>query len=262
VLWTIVILSAFITAALGNMNIYQQAYQAVESARTEARANNQESSVTFEQALVGVLGLSTAETVPDSADVDDIARAAQTAAQNPNTIFDALSISIPEELWLLMGITITALVGTPLIRSNKTDPKRQPTPDQTHSAIQAQAFRQGVPESDIGTQGYVLFNKRPEESRFADLFETEEVGNASQLDIGKLQLFYFTFILLLVYAVLLGNMFSTQPIVTQLPALSASMLALLAISHAGYLGSKALPSNVNPTNFDVRGGGGGGGGNP
>jgi hypothetical protein len=82
----------------------------------------------------------------------------------------------------------------------------------------------------------------------ADLFKGEEIGNAAHLDLGKIQMFYFTLILVLTYAVMLGAMFShitqhTSPtgMISGLPSLPDGMVALLGISNGGYLGNKVIP---------------------
>ena len=55
-------------------------------------------------------------------------------------------------------------------------------------------------------------------------------------------MFYFTLILVFAHGVQLGSLFlDSSGIIEKLPVLSAGMLALLAISHAGYLTNKAVP---------------------
>jgi hypothetical protein len=55
-------------------------------------------------------------------------------------------------------------------------------------------------------------------------------------------MFFFTLILLFAYSTALAALFKTGGgKITALPAMDTGMLALLAISHAGYLVNKALP---------------------
>lgn len=65
------------------------------------------------------------------------------------------------------------------------------------------------------------------------------------LDISRIQMFFFTFILLVAYGYYLGQMFLNYgegyETIDSLPAISAGMLALLGISHSAYLGNKAIP---------------------
>jgi hypothetical protein len=88
----------------------------------------------------------------------------------------------------------------------------------------------------------VVVNTNPANARFADLFTGEEVGNCTQLDLGKIQLFYFTFILVFVYAVALGTLFLSQvKVINVFPDVNAGVLTILGISHAAYLTNKAIP---------------------
>ena len=154
-----------------------------------------------------------------------------------------LSISIPEELWLLMGISTASLVGSPLILSTKK--VKEPKEEEQDQTINSMAAEEGVsPEnikSKVTNKGQVIVNKDPKEARLSDLFKGEETGNAAQLDLGKIQMFYFTLILVLAYAVALGDLLCGTGKIDAFPVLSASMVALLGISHAGYLTNKAIP---------------------
>jgi len=154
-----------------------------------------------------------------------------------------LSISIPEELWLLMGISTASLVGSPLILSTKK--VKEPKEEEQDQTINSMAAEEGVsPEnlkSKVTNKGQVIVNKDPKDARLSDLFKGEETGNAAQLDLGKIQMFYFTLILVLAYAVALGDLLCGTGKIDAFPVLSSSMVALLGISHAGYLTNKAIP---------------------
>ncbi len=67
-----------------------------------------------------------------------------------------------------------------------------------------------------------MFTRRdPSHAQWSDLFRGEEVGNGAYLDIGRVQMFYFTFILVLAYGYTLGGMFSnSEGGITELPAVS------------------------------------------
>jgi hypothetical protein len=100
--------------------------------------------------------------------------------QNP------LSISIPKELWLAMGISVGSLVGSPLVQvlANKT-----PADDGS-----------GQP-----TVGQLVANPSREQAKWTDLFMGEETGNASHLDLTRVQMLLFTVILVVGYGVALGD---------------------------------------------------------
>jgi hypothetical protein len=151
---------------------------------------------------------------------------------------DPLLISIPKELWMLMGISVTSLVGSPLIRTPKTnkEPKQQ--------TLEAYSKRTNLTVAVLKEdylKGLILCNKSPKDSKWADIFKGEGVDSAP-LDLGKIQMFYFTLILVSVYIVNLATLFlGDSRKIDAFPLLSSSMIALLAISHAGYLTDKAVP---------------------
>ncbi len=78
-------------------------------------------------------------------------------------------------------------------------------------------------------------------SYLSELFKGDEMGNDAQVDLAKIQMFYFTLILVFVYAVALGNSLAGCEAIAQFPDLDPGMIAWLGISHAGYLTSKAVP---------------------
>ncbi len=159
---------------------------------------------------------------------------------------DALNVAIPYELWLAMGLSITSLVAAPLILHTKTGkaPNGQEL-DQTLALreVQGASSAQGGQE---GAQGQLLVKARPQAADWSDLFQGEETGNAAQLDLGKVQMFFFTVVLALTYAAALAAAFTTiaPALPTGLPPLQPSAVALLGLSHAGYLVNKALPHSL------------------
>jgi Ca2+/Na+ antiporter len=165
------------------------------------------------------------------------------------TYDDPLSIALQPELWTLMGISTVSLIGSPLIKSTKES--KQPDPDQEDAALQVSAADKGVQKdsttgkrdtSGLSTRGLLVANDSIDQATLADMFGTEETGNAGHLDLGKIQMFFFTIVLALSYAVALASMFSEQPKdILELPSLSQGMIALLGISHGGYLVNKATP---------------------
>ncbi|MEW6181754.1 MAG: hypothetical protein AB1500_01065 [Bacillota bacterium] len=150
-----------------------------------------------------------------------------------------LSIAVPSELWLLMGISTTSLVGSPLIKSGKRAKEpRQAERDCTFDLI----AKQGGDINKVTNKGQIVVNTTPEEARWSDLFRGEETGNAAQLDLAKIQMFYFTLILVLAYATALGAALAGSAAkIAGFPALDPGMVALMGISHAGYLTNKAVP---------------------
>ena len=126
-----------------------------------------------------------------------------------------LDVNIPSELWLAMGISTASLVAAP-------------------AALAYKQRRRG---------GGVVARPHARDSRFADLFHGEETTDQDDLDLGKVQMFLFTVVLILGYGLALGDMFEEKRTAfTSLPAVDEAVVTLLAISHAGYLTKKAVIS--------------------
>ena len=157
---------------------------------------------------------------------------------------DPLQITMPIGLWVLMGISATSLVGTPLVHNIKQT--RAPSQDEI-DATRTQLKNQHVNVDNLDNKGVLLVNNSPGNARWSDLFRGEEVGNASQIDLGKVQLFYFTIILVLIYTVTMAYMFASQAkIINNFPDINSGTLTFLGISHAAYLTNKAVPHSASP----------------
>jgi hypothetical protein len=161
----------------------------------------------------------------------------------------ALSVAIPQQVWWLLGISTASMVGSPLILSNKkqqvVDAKEK---ERNVSLLAAEVTADQQPAGDkkpVGTIGAVVVNASPRQARFADLFRGDETGNGTSLDLGKVQMFFFTIVIVLTYAFVLGKGFSGMLGATaEFPPLDQGMVALLGISHAGYLSHKAVPHSA------------------
>ncbi|GEN06837.1 hypothetical protein MFU01_18740 [Myxococcus fulvus] len=154
-----------------------------------------------------------------------------------------LDIAIPQELWWAMGISTTSLLGTPLLLTNK----RSKTPDSRVVDNTAAQLAESPEDIQSQSQGALYANKDIHDARLADMFQGDEVGNTAQLDLAKVQMFYFTVIAAVSYFVSLATLLQKPGSVSSLPALSQGFIALLAISHGGYLVSKTTDhSNSKP----------------
>ncbi len=159
------------------------------------------------------------------------------------TIPDPLGMSMDWQLWALMGISVTSLVGTPLIQSNKK--KKEPKNGVTEKA--AEAFKAlGEDEASVNKnrEGILYGNADFLDARLTDMFEGDELGNTPYVDLSKVQMFFFTVVASLTYTVLLFKIIINTNTMNldQLgfPALPEGLIALLGISHAGYLSSKEI----------------------
>ncbi|MGA7731503.1 MAG: hypothetical protein WCD37_09555 [Chloroflexia bacterium] len=185
----------------------------------------------------------------------------------------ALAIAIPVQVWGLLGISVTSLVGTPIILDPKTRktpaPKEQETarnrlaPQQMRSMrarnlaqpapTGAEAEAQAVDMTGVQFKGLVVARTDPARAEFGDIFTGDEAGTGGLVDVGKVQMFFFTLVIALAYALNISSILVTASKngITEFPQLDSSMVALLGISNAGYLGYKAAPHTR--TTEDVQG---------
>lgn len=182
------------------------------------------------------------------------------------SIANPLNITLPSSVLLLLGISTTSLVGAPLIlNTTKTAapnasqverqidliasqrtriPRNKPlTADQTERLSQQKTL---ITDQLVPQQGRVVGFKQPDQASLADLFRGDEVGNFAQLDLSKVQLFFFTLIVVLIYAVSLGEVFAKGEPIMNFPSLEQSIVVAMVISHASYLTYKAVPHSAPP----------------
>jgi hypothetical protein len=126
---------------------------------------------------------------------------------------DPLNVAIPGELLVAMGISIGSLAGAKIVLAVK-ESKNPP-----------------------GAEPAVVKSQSP---RWSDLFQGDTPETADSLDLGKIQMFYITIALVLGYGIVVAAKFAhVKGGISTLPNLDPAFVALLAISHAGYLTTKA-----------------------
>lgn len=192
----------------------------------------------------------------------DDAEAAAAGYRLPDWIERALDVAIPPELWLLLGINVASFAGSAILKQGKT--KQNPTTP----ALERAGLTRILPRSDqagfnVGirrraatgpeaqseppvlqsSSGVLLVNADASQASFGDLFNGAEVGNGAFLDVGKVQMFFFTVIAVLVYAVAVGYAFAARDHIpfTTFPDFGDEIATIIAISHAGYLVNLAAP---------------------
>ena len=164
---------------------------------------------------------------------------------NPNG--DPLDVGVPTQVWSLLLISTGSLTGAAFIKNRKrnlsVDEKDIQEPlDKTKEAMTASEGK------SLDHQSILATKKEPQNASIADLFRGDEVGSAAQLELGKVQMFFFTLIVLFAYAANLGFIFyGPRGLPAGLPDVSEGMVVLLLISHAGFLGSKAIPASPTST---------------
>jgi hypothetical protein len=164
----------------------------------------------------------------------------------PVDALGALDITIPDELWALMGISVTSMVASPLILSTKAKP---PTDTQADRVIPAPPVADDVggPPKASAARGHLAVNSHIDHASWMDLFTGEEVGNAAHLDLTRIQMFFFTLVSVAAYSASLISVFRHvgPDGIHALPSFSSTLVTLLGISHAGYLTAKAVPHTTS-----------------
>jgi hypothetical protein len=155
------------------------------------------------------------------------------AQMNPVT---AMDIAVPPTVWALLGISTMSLIGSPLIKNAKKTYVAAPDAERASAVLAAM----GKSPGQVTVEGQVVKNTAIEDASFADLFMGEYIDTFNLLDVAKIQMFFFTVLLVLAYAIAVGKTLLNDPTLGSLPDVGEGMLPLLGISHAGYLLSKTV----------------------
>lgn len=159
----------------------------------------------------------------------------------------ALDLAIPQQLIIAMGISLGSLTATPALLSLKAQTPPAASQVAAASAVMAPA---GAAGSAV-TMGTLVGRQCTQDASWLDLFRGEEVGNAGSPDIGKVQKFLFTALLVGIYAAALWHAFGTSDApYSGLPPLSDDFVWLLGVSHAGYLLYMSAPHSL-PASADA-----------
>jgi len=161
-------------------------------------------------------------------------------AENP------LALALPSTAWLLMGFSMTTLVGASVSLSNKKGPVSGRVDDPANGGMLTEAYKlrslaeQGVPAGDVETSGKLVGYTNPRKASVADFFRGEEIDTAGTVDVARLQMVVSTLILVVAYAAALAAMLNGTEAITAFPELDPGLLALMGISDTGYLANKAI----------------------
>jgi hypothetical protein len=143
-----------------------------------------------------------------------------------------IGIHVPQELWILLGVSTATLVGSNLIKTQQANPD-----------IMQDEFTDRLNEITGGEQtakGELAKNVSRVQARWTDMFKSEGVDSVGTLDVGKIQMFFFTLIVVLAYIAAFART-SYLPTLAKFdfPPLDGSLVALLSISSTAYLANKA-----------------------
>lgn len=177
------------------------------------------------------------------------ALATMVAARIAAGVEEPLEVTIPNELLAALGLSATSLVATPALLSMKSQ-----SPPPARSDVAATASKLGMAVGQVDVTGRVFGRMQPGQARWLDMFRGDEVSNAADPDLSKIQQFLLTLLVLGVYTAALIQMFvasrqsATLILAPQasLPPLSEQFIWLLGISHASYLAYKAMPHGPPP----------------
>jgi hypothetical protein len=156
-------------------------------------------------------------------------------------VANPLLVGIDPNVWILLGISATSLVGSPMLLSNK---KQKEPADKTKSfgaANKAYGYTQEV--IDANRVGVLYGNADVSEARFTDIFEGDEIANTTFIDVAKVQMFFFTAVVAIAYSAELLHLIMVSNLAVDnvaLPLIDEGLVTLMGISNAGYLGAKMI----------------------
>lgn len=153
---------------------------------------------------------------------------------------DALWVDLDYNLVLLMGVSVASFVTAPMALNLKAE---QPGDANTLERSGQQLFAKQELALMPSAIGQVLVKGSPNDARLADLIRGEDIGNATLVDLPRLQMLIITAVVLLSYGAEVGRLLTTGSwLVDGLPKLSPTLLLLVLVSHGGYVTGKLIPS--------------------
>jgi hypothetical protein len=179
-----------------------------------------------------------------------------------------LGVQLPPLLWALMGISVTSAVASPLLKAGKA--QRTEGDDQRRTREASKRKRRGDPvelatyrdalknrtrddpglASDLKNEGVLVKKSHWTLAKFSDVFMGEEVTNFMYVDVAKVQNLFFTVVAVAAYTVALAVEMSLSGSIADFflfPDLPAGLMAVISISHGGYLTDKAFPHSTPET---------------
>ena len=178
-------------------------------------------------------------------------------------------ITIPNDVLGLLGVTLGSTVVSTAIKANQMLTGQTEDEEQRHRTIAESAQNEllgllGVerPENlsmdekavlldNLSQDELVELNRQVEAKRkpsWIDIFSQEQKGKEHLIDVGKLQMFAWTVAALVIYSAILIDQLALPPEevqkLTELPNVTGTILALMGISQAAYLGMK-LPNQTS-----------------
>jgi len=306
VLWTVVVLSAWVTLGLHRTI-------PVVAGRLPGPGSETVAAVA---GLLSEQGVASQDTTARATAIVAQLMGADAAANVDTASYSPLNIAIPQEVLLALGISVASLAGAGAIKSNRATEENgratqivenrvdraqtaavnageqvtvlesmvgqqealsgpealgDPDPDVAARAAVAEArlaeleprlraaeaavARAQVRAAEQATQlaviqaeavGDLHANASPADARWSDMLRGDTVANFAFADLGKIQMFLFTVVLVFAYAALVWSIMRMPAAAgvlqvvpsLSLPAFSDSAIITLALSHGGYLATK------------------------
>jgi hypothetical protein len=152
-----------------------------------------------------------------------------------------LLVDLDYSLVGLMGISIASFVAAPMVLSPKTTAPVVAS-DMQRTCEQLPAMQNL--QAPLKAAGQVLIKGKPIDARLADLIRGEDIGNATVVDLPRLQMLLITLIVVIAYGSAVGGELALGDwYLKKLPDLHQTLLLLVLASHGGYLTGKLLPSS-------------------
>jgi len=248
VLWTLLILPAYATIAL----------ERIRWLPLPPLPGNDPLQITMDPRLWALLGISATSLVGTT-----LTSSEKKKKEPENKVFkqmeDKLRIRVEEQLQRPTEVEKIEILSKQRIaglaapdENRQAEIREQVRKDRLNEVLKQSA--RPLKEAETLRQGLLAGNGSVDDAKFSNIFEADEVsglnvtaaGNqtsiGSYIDISKVQMFFFTIIAICTYAVLLMNQFAQvlPASMDSFPALSDGLVAILGISHAGFLGNNAV----------------------
>jgi hypothetical protein len=131
----------------------------------------------------------------------------------------------------LMGISLASTGGAALVKGSKAG--KQPDKERISWEV--------IRESPT-LEGVMPANRTSADASPTDMVKGEGMSDFSHIDIAKVQMLFFTVVIVAAYVADLLTSISGPPADFAFPTMPEHLVPLLGFSHAGYLAAKAAPS--------------------
>jgi hypothetical protein len=266
-LWTVLVLTAYLTIALGRI------LAMMRGELTQAQALD----ITFPQELILAMGISAAsftgsslikrtkESRTTTIEAKSTPDSAQKRRDQAKAEFDAaeaaLLVKAQDEAnkKQALAAATAAVAAAPDAVARAAAQAQQAVAQTLHEAAlqdkdKATKDREekkktlDATEQDLvavnAAQGLLHRNADPSQASWVDLFRGEEIGNYKLVDMSKVQMLFFTVVVIATYAAgIVGMLMNTNLLsagALSFPPFDNTLNALLGISHGTYLSVKAV----------------------